>query len=148
MRKQEQPEDNIIWYVGDSLHKARIGTRVVPKSVWKHIVPDMKPTDRLVFFPLQPFTSMSVSLRGNTIEDVFHTINDNLHYPIYKPNDHMRQQLYQYISKFYDASMRKMLIDKLECGTLTWFELLGDYVAWAGSIRKQKDGTWIYTLDS
>jgi hypothetical protein len=141
-------ENSIQWVVGEPLSDAKIGNRSVPKSVWKSDIPEMRKTDSIVFFPMKPFLSMSVPVQGTTIEAVFHTLNDHLHQRIHEPKDDLRQMLYVQISQFYDRRTRMELIQKLESGELTWFELLGDYVAWGGNLRKTKANVWVYNLDS
>lgn len=59
-----------------------------------------------------------------------------------------REQVYSRIAAFLRRKKREDLVRQYEAGRLTFRDLLGDYTGLRGPLRREKDGVFVYGLDS
>lgn len=59
-----------------------------------------------------------------------------------------REQIYSRIAAFLHRKKREDLVRKYEKGSLKFRDLLGDYTGLSGPLRREKDGVFVYGLDS
>ncbi len=137
----------INWYIGDSLKNARFITPndreiAVPSHIWD-IELHAKSGDTI---ELIPFKNLIVAFPSDvrTFKDFLKFFNFCLHSTIHPESKLAKKRIAGFLSNKQVASLAR----KLQNGKLTWYDIIGDECAWAGNLKRSKQGKWTYNVDS
>jgi hypothetical protein len=162
------------WYIGDDLKNARIvdcdaqrpyqvqqmGNGVTMID-WTHVdlneIDEGHPVSSKIWsqklnihhgdlLHLAPFPKKVLFLipkNVHTLKQLLQFINLKLNSPIDKQYKKIAEK---WMSRFYIDMTDDF--KKLEKNELTWFEILGDYCAWGGGLKRSKSGIWTYIVNS
>ncbi len=100
------------------------------------------------FLHLEPFEKeilFKIPLHVHTLKQILKFINKKINGKIQTKYKHFAQK---HIKSFLDQSDRRELRKKFQQNTLTWFDLLGDYCAWGGGLKRSANGIWTYIVNS
>ena len=162
------------WYIGDALQNARIVdcdakqpykvqvlrngvsmidmTNVklseidegypVPSCVWSQKV-NVQPGDYLHLAPFSSKVLIPIPSYIHTLKHFLQFINWNLNHPIQKKH---KKTAEKWIKGFFEDMSHEL--QRLEKNELTWLEIVGDYCAWGGGLKRSKKGIWTYIVNS
>jgi hypothetical protein len=136
----------LYWHLATGLDQALSIDAPITKKQLDSALP-IKKGDRVALLYVAGAPALSYPVKGSRLRNLLTSLEKGLRLPI-DVNRSNTNVVYQVVGQYFDSKQRIKLIRKFEQGRLTALELTGDYLVFAGSLRRNKDGVWTYALES